>query len=76
MNATVLPRIGAPSKEELGYCDHVYCDEIGGTRVIIFKHESNTKIATIIVRGSTDNSMDDIERAIDDGVNTYKVLFN
>lgn len=27
-----------------------------------------------MIRGSTDNLMDDIERAIDDGVNTFKVL--
>lgn len=31
-------------------------------------------ISTIVLRGSTDNLMDDIERAIDDGVNTFKVL--
>ena len=31
-------------------------------------------IATIVVRGSTNNVMDDIERAVDDGVNTYKAL--
>ena len=31
-------------------------------------------ISTIVIRGSTDNVMDDIERAIDDGVNTFKAL--
>uniref|UniRef100_A0A8B9WI49 T-complex protein 1 subunit theta n=1 Tax=Bos mutus grunniens TaxID=30521 RepID=A0A8B9WI49_BOSMU len=31
-------------------------------------------ISTIVLRGSTDNLMDDIERAVDDGVNTFKVL--
>ena len=31
-------------------------------------------ISTIVVRGSTDSIMDDIERAVDDGVNTYKQL--
>lgn len=31
-------------------------------------------ISTLVIRGSTDNLMDDIERAIDDGVNTFKVL--
>ena len=31
-------------------------------------------MSTIIIRGSTDNIMDDIERAIDDGVNSVKVL--
>jgi len=31
-------------------------------------------ITTIVVRGATENIMDDIERAIDDGVNNYKGL--
>ena len=31
-------------------------------------------MSTIVVRGSTDNYMDDIERAIDDGVNVFKGL--
>lgn len=31
-------------------------------------------ISTVVIRGSTDNLMDDIERAVDDGVNTFKVL--
>ena len=31
-----------------------------------------SKISTIVVRGATESYMDDIERAIDDGVNTYK----
>ena len=31
-------------------------------------------IATVIIRGSTDNIMDDVERAVDDGVNTFKAL--
>ena len=34
--------------------------------------ESN--IATLCIRGATDNIMDDVERAVDDGVNTYKNL--
>ena len=31
-------------------------------------------MSTVVVRGSTDNIMDDIERAVDDGVNTFKAL--
>lgn len=32
------------------------------------------KCAKHIYRGATDNYMDDIERCVDDGVNTYKGL--
>ena len=31
-------------------------------------------VATVVIRGSTQNIMDDIERAVDDGVNTFKCL--
>jgi hypothetical protein len=30
-------------------------------------------VATVLLRGSTDSILDDLERAVDDGVNTYKV---
>lgn len=75
VNGTVLPRLTPPSTEELGYCDNVYVNELGDTSVCIFKSEgADSRIATIVIRGSTDNYMDDIERAIDDGVNTFKSL--
>ncbi|KAL7021829.1 hypothetical protein ACKWTF_012045 [Chironomus riparius] len=75
VNGTVLPRLTPPTSEELGYCDKVFVDELGETGVVIFRNEGkDSKIATIVIRGSTDNYMDDIERAIDDGVNTFKGL--
>jgi len=73
VNATPLPKLTPPTAEELGYADLVRVDELGDTSVVIFKMESTeSKIATVVVRGATENYMDDIERAIDDGVNTYK----
>lgn len=73
VNATPLPKLTPPTAEELGYADLVRVDELGDTSVVIFKMEATeSKIATVVVRGATENYMDDIERAIDDGVNTYK----
>ena len=75
VNATALPNIVPPKPEEIGNCDHVYIDEIGDNSVIVFKQDAqNSRISTVVIRGSTDNIMDDIERAIDDGVNTFKAL--
>lgn len=43
--------------------------------MVIFRMESSeSRISTVVIRGSTDNYMDDIERAIDDGVNTFKCI--
>jgi T-complex protein 1 subunit theta len=73
--ATALPRLTPPTPEEAGHCDKVYASEIGETGVCIFQQErEDTAISTIVVRGSTQNVMDDIERSIDDGVNTFKML--
>ncbi|XP_018410880.1 PREDICTED: T-complex protein 1 subunit theta isoform X2 [Nanorana parkeri] len=72
---TALPRLTAPTPEEMGHCDTVYSTEVGDTQVVVFKHEKEDgAIATIVIRGSTDNLMDDVERAVDDAVNTFKVL--
>ena len=41
---------------------------------LCFAEKQESAVATIVIRGATDNIMDDIERAIDDGVNTFKAL--
>uniref|UniRef100_A0A3Q3FHQ9 T-complex protein 1 subunit theta n=1 Tax=Labrus bergylta TaxID=56723 RepID=A0A3Q3FHQ9_9LABR len=75
VGAVALPRMTAPTPDEIGHCDNVYLSEVGDTQVVVFKHEKEDgAISTVVIRGSTDNLMDDIERAVDDGVNTFKVL--
>lgn len=70
-----MPRLTPPSAQELGYCDVVFVQELGDTPMVVFRLDGKeSRIATIVVRGATDNYMDDIERAIDDGVNTFKVF--
>ena len=64
-----------PTADECGHVDHIRADEIGDTNVIVFKQEkAEGAISTIVIRGATENIMDDVERAIDDGVNTFKAL--
>lgn len=75
MNAVVLPRLIPPTPEELGYCDLVSVEELGDTTIVAFRNSgADSRISTIVIRGATDNYMDDIERSIDDGVNTFKGL--
>lgn len=53
----------------------MYTDEIGGDQVVVFDRTSDVaRVTTIIVRGSSQSVVDDVERAIDDGVNTFKAL--
>ncbi|XP_048219688.1 T-complex protein 1 subunit theta-like [Perognathus longimembris pacificus] len=75
VGATAPPRLTPPVLEEMGHCDSVYLSEVGDTQVVVFKHEEEDgAISTLILRGSTDNLMDDIEKAVDDGVNTFEFL--
>ncbi|KAF0989276.1 hypothetical protein HZS_6087, partial [Henneguya salminicola] len=64
-----------PNPEQMGHCDNVYVKEIGDTNVVVFEQErEDSGFATIIIRGSSENVLDDIDRAVDDGVNCYKSL--
>jgi T-complex protein 1 subunit theta len=76
VGGTALARMGAPMPEEMGYCDVVETVEIGSDRVTVFRQEENeqARTTTIVIRGATQNHMDDIERAIDDGVNVIKAV--
>ena len=73
VGATPLARLGAPLPEEMGFVDVVETIEVGGDRVTVFRQEEeSTLTATVVLRGATTNQLDDIERAIDDGVNVVK----
>jgi T-complex protein 1 subunit theta len=75
LSATALVRLDGPMPDELGTADLVEVREIGSQKVCVFERNSgDCKLATIVVRGSTNSLLDDIERAIDDGVNAFKNL--
>uniref|UniRef100_A0A0E0F6X5 Uncharacterized protein n=1 Tax=Oryza meridionalis TaxID=40149 RepID=A0A0E0F6X5_9ORYZ len=55
--------------------DSVLVEDIGGVRVTVLKNEKGGKsVAIAVLRGSTDSILDDLGRAVDDGVNTYKSM--
>ncbi|KAF5366220.1 hypothetical protein D9758_005706 [Tetrapyrgos nigripes] len=87
VGATPLARVGAPTPEEAGYVDVFESIEIGGDRVTVVRQlvegeegynpgsgGEKSRMATIVLRGATANHLDDLERAIDDGVNVIKSL--
>lgn len=75
VNARILARMEPPTREDVGHCDRVDVQEIGGRFVTIFAQEKDdSRLSTIIVRGATQNVLDDVERAIEDGINVYKAL--
>ncbi|KAK6075431.1 t-complex protein 1 subunit theta [Seiridium cupressi] len=75
VGATPLARLGAPMPDEMGSVDVVETLEIGGDRVTVFRQMNDvTRTATIVLRGATQNHLDDVERAVDDGVNVVKAI--
>jgi T-complex protein 1 subunit theta len=75
VGATPLARLGAPMPDEMGTVDIVETIEIGGDRVTVFRQEDEvTRTATLVLRGATQNHLDDVERAVDDGVNVVKAI--
>lgn len=71
--AIAIPKINTPTVDEVGRADMVGVEEIGSTKCIVFRQEKEgSRIATILVRASTQNLLDDIDRAIDDAVNVFK----
>ncbi|EOY11214.1 hypothetical protein QUC31_009585 [Theobroma cacao] len=70
-----LLKLSQPKPDDLGFVDSVSVEEIGGSRVTVVRsEEGGNRVATVVLRGSTDSILDDLERAVDDGVNTYKAM--
>jgi T-complex protein 1 subunit theta len=75
VGAVPIVNLATPSPEETGYADEVHFKEISSQKCIVFRRDKEeNRMATIVLRGSTTSMLDDIERAIDDGVNTIKTL--
>ncbi|KAA8519047.1 hypothetical protein F0562_016179 [Nyssa sinensis] len=73
--AVALLKLGQPNPDDLGYIDSILVEEIGGVRVTIVRNEEGgNSLSTVVLRGSTDSILDDLERAVDDGVNTYMAM--
>ena len=60
----------------VGYCYSIEVKEIAGRKVIILtqQHDEDTSVATIVIRASTENLINDVERALDDGIYSIKTL--
>merc|ERR1711871_67606 len=73
---TALVRLGAPTPEEMGSVSKVSTKELGGRTVTVLEQlgDAQTKIATVVLRAATASLIDDLERAVDDGVNAVRML--
>nr|XP_027103374.1 T-complex protein 1 subunit theta-like [Coffea arabica] len=71
--AVALLKLSPPNPDDLGYVDSISVDEIGGVKVTIVRNEEGgNSVSTVVLRGSS--ILDDLDRAVDDGVNAYKAM--
>lgn len=76
LGATAVVRLGGCTPEEMGECSSVEVKEVGGRKVTVFNQDQDedTSVATLLVRASTENLINDVERALDDGISSFRVL--
>ena len=75
VGATPIVKLETPSAEEMGYADDVSFREISAQWCTVFRRDMDeNKMATIVLRGSTNAMLEDTERAVNNGVSTVKTL--
>lgn len=73
--AVARATFGAPSPDELGFAKWLSVQEIGGSMCTVLRQDAALgNISTVVLRGSTEGFLDDVERAVNDGVNAFKAL--
>ena len=72
--ASTMVRLGAPTPEEHGFISKIQVQEIGGKTCTVFDQDKthSSKISTIVLRASTTSLLDDLERAVDNGIQTIR----
>merc|ERR1719502_1279048 len=71
-----MVRLGAPTPEEMGSLATLEVQEVGGRKITVLTQGAgdDSRIATIVLRASTNSMLSDLERACDDGINTVDAL--
>jgi T-complex protein 1 subunit theta len=72
VGATALVRLGPPTPDEMGFCDTIAPLVLGNKTLTVFENKDTTKLATLVLRASTHSLLQDVERAVDDGVHALQ----
>jgi len=75
LGAVLVNRMGPPLPEETGYAESIEVQEISNHKVTVVKAK-DTQVATIVLRGATQNMLAEVERSIVDAVNVVRCLCN
>lgn len=73
LGATALARLEVPTKDELGMVSSVEVVEMSSQKVTVV-NATDYRVVSIILKGPTMNVLDELERAIDDGLCCIKSM--
>jgi len=76
LGAATCVRLGAPTPEEMGEVSCCEVREVAGRKITVIEqaNDEDTGVATIVIRASTEQVANDVERALDDGTHSVKTL--
>lgn len=75
LGARALVTLGPVSAQYQGHARRIYVKPVGARYVTVFEQdEKSSPVSTILLRASTSNLLNDVERAIDDGCNTFQAM--
>lgn len=71
----LLKLVPGPTAKDLGAAATVGVRAVGGTRCVVVEPPAGAgRLATVVLRGATQQTLDDLERAVDDGINAFRAL--
>merc|ERR1712060_945076 len=73
VGATSILRTGAPIPEELGYVESIKVEEISSQKLTIIRSR-DAKVATIVLRSASPNTLDELQKAIDNAANVMRCV--
>jgi len=75
VNAKIISSIKDATADDLGYAKLVEERKVGNSKVIVIQSNSS-KAVTVLIRGSNDIVMDELERSFQDSINAIKNVIN
>ncbi|MFP3259398.1 MAG: thermosome subunit alpha [Sulfolobus sp.] len=75
VNAKIISSIKDATANDLGYAKLVEERKVGNSKVIVIQSDSS-KAVTVLIRGSNDIVMDELERSFQDSINAIKNVIN
>ena len=76
VGARIISSLKDATPEDLGYAEVVEERKIGNSKAVFIEGAKDAKAVTILIRGSSEIVMDEVERSFQDSINAIKNVIN